>query len=56
MLFAAPLGELPFFNFGSKTSERYPFKGLYFQKNSKGQNIEIDFFWKNVFFIAYIML
>ena len=38
MLFAAPLGELPFFLFGSKTSEFYTFKGPYFpQKNPRGK-------------------
>ena len=51
MLVAVPLGELPFFYFGAKTSERYLFKGLYFSLKSKGQNIEIDFFKENFYLL-----
>ena len=55
MLFAAPLGELPFFNFGSKTSECYTFKGPYLKTKTKGQNIKIDL-KKNVFFTVLPIL
>ena len=56
MLFAAPLGELPFFNFGSKTSECYTFKGPYFQKQIQGAKHKNRFFWKNVFFTVLPIL
>ena len=56
MLFAAPLGELPFFNFGSKTSECYTFKGPYFQKQIQGAKRKNRFFGENVFFTVLPIL
>ena len=57
MLFAAPLGELPFFNFGSKTSEYYTFKGPYFQQQkNQGAKHKNRFFWKNVLFTVFPIL
>ena len=50
-------GELPnFFDFASQTSESYPFKGTYFQKNPRDQKFKNLNFLKNVFFDIYIIL
>ena len=54
MLLAAPLGKLPFFNFGSKTS-KYPLKVHIFKQIQGAKHKNRFFFGKNVFFIAYIM-
>ena len=56
MLFAAPLGELPFFNFGSKTSECYTFKGPCFQKQIQGAKHKKKFILCFLYSIAYILL
>ena len=55
-MFAASLGELPFFNFCSKTSECYTFKGPCFQKQIQGAKHKNRFFWKNVFFTVLPIL
>ena len=57
--FEVQYGDLPnCFDFGSKTRESYPFKGPYFQKNSRGKKWKKIFkkIWKNVFFNAYIIV
>ena len=58
MLFAVPLGTVQYgdlqkiFHFGSKTKERYPFKGPYFQTNP-GTTI-LNFFMHSLISVLYL--
>ena len=59
MLFAVPLGPIwgptKFFDFSSKTSEKYPFKGPDFQKNPRANKYKF-FLLRNVFFNIFNIL